>query len=314
VALHVDRAPAAGAAVTLQGAPPTGPLLADPLRPLFYGLDNTGADTTIRAWNAHTGALQGTATLPGVRAAQARASLDGSRLLISDVTNRQFVPVSLPLTATPTLTAWTGMRFVEGAGDFAFARLNGVEVVVWSGGQLLSAQDGTVLAPYEYFPTSLGTLPASLAVAADGRYGCMVLRGAAGSTLLYFVQGHRANAWSAGMAEPLAVTGASRCALDAAGSHVYVTGEADLRRFRFQAREPDRLRAGSTGSLQLLANGEVYAGGAAGVHLDPQLLELGRRNPPAGRMETLTSGDETRLLERIVDGTQVTATLRERDY
>jgi hypothetical protein len=317
VALHVDRTTAASPSVPLQGAAPTGVIVADPLRPLLYGFDQAGADSTLRTWNVHTGALVNTLPLPSVRVSQAHVSPDGSLLLIADSLNRKLVPVGLRPGAITLVSPWNTMRFPDGAADFGFARLNGSDVIVWSGGQLLSAESSASLANHEFFPASLGNSPASLAVAADGRRGCMILHTANGAQLLYLVQGNRAGRFSGGIAEPLPLAdGAHRCALDATGDNVFVTGDSGLRRFAFQGRDSIRRTAASSAvTLQLLANGEIYAvGGTQWLHLSSQLDELGRRTLAAGSVDGVISGDETRLLERVVDGTQVTATLRDRDF
>jgi hypothetical protein len=209
------------------------------------------------------------------------------------------------------------MRFIDGAGEFDFTRLNGQLAIAWSGGQLLSPTTGAVLATSEVFPGTFGATRAALRVADDGRHGCITERNGEQSRLWYLSMGYRAGKFSVGVADPVTVGQAGAdCALDSAGQNVYVGTDAAVKRFPFQARTFDRDRPISgAGTLRMLANGESYwSGGSRWLHLSATLDDLGERALPGTRLEGLLGADETRIFERATAGGQVTATFRDRDF
>ena len=181
VGFHVDRSTPANSSIALEGIAPAGALAADPIRPWLYGFDRSGADTTLRVWNFHSGALIQSLSLPNVAVARARVAPDGRMLVVSDVDNRKFVVMPLDASVQAPLAPWTGMRFAGRFEDFDFTQLNGTDVIAWSAGQLLSADNGAVLAAFENFSTAyVPTTPPALSVAKDGRFLCMTSRASHG--------------------------------------------------------------------------------------------------------------------------------------
>ncbi len=141
----------------------------DPVRPYAYVADGTA---TIRIYNVHTGGLEGTITVPGSpELASMTTSGDGQRLWVLDgkLPLRKIVPIDL---ATRTAgTPWP----VPGASNgsqIAFARTNGVPLVVTSAGAIYDAETVATVATY--------TTPdvwSAIAVNRDGSRFCVVALG-----------------------------------------------------------------------------------------------------------------------------------------
>jgi hypothetical protein len=316
VGFHVDRATAANVSVPLAGAAPsTGPVAADPIRPFVYGFTNSGANSTLRTWNVHSGALVGSVAIANLTAARTHVSPDGSLLVVSDVTNQKLLPITLTDTTRTPGSAWTEMLAYRDHSEFAFAQLNGRTVVAWSVFQLLSPENGTRLAGVfgspDYLLTS--TTP-TLAAADDGRRGCMVMRYNAVSQLLYLALGYRAGAYTGGIPDPAILAGdVTDCELDSGGRYVYAVTSTTIYRFAYQAKEPDVQRALSRGgNLQRLDNGDIYLAGEDGVwrHYDADLVQLAEHRVGSTLQFGIVSGDETRLLDFSESG----VVLRNRDF
>jgi len=141
----------------------------DPVRPYAYVADGTA---TIRVYNVHTGGLEGTITVPGSpELASMTTSGDGQRLWVLDgkLPLRKIVPIDL---ATRTAgTPWP----VPGASNgsqIAFARTNGVPLVVTSAGAIYDPETAATVATY--------TTPdewSALTVSRDGSRFCVVALG-----------------------------------------------------------------------------------------------------------------------------------------
>lgn len=319
VAFHVDRSTPANTSVALEGSAPAGALAADTLRPWLYGFDRNGADSTLRVWNFHSGALLQTLTVPNLAAARARVAPDGRMLLVSDSENRKFVAFPVDTEVRAPLAPWTAMRFAGRFEDFAFARINGAEVIVWSAAQLLSPENGAVLYGFEPFSmTYAPTIAPALAVANDGRFGCMVNSAGGRSNFLFFVFGHRAGTFSSAIIASGQPVGASAndCLTDSRSRNNYVVVDGAVRRFPFFQLESDRQRPASADELQSLSNGELYLSGgdATWKHLDGTLAELATRSVTGERVQGVISADETRLFELVSAGAQRTGTFRNRDF
>jgi hypothetical protein len=322
IAFHVDRSAPPNGSTPMQGAAPSGALAADPIRPWLYGFDRNGTDSTLRVWNFHTGALLQSLTVPNLSVARARVAPDGRMLLVTDIDNRKFVAFPLDSVVSTPLTPWTGMRFAGRFEDFGFAHLNGRDAIAWSAGQLLSADDGSVLAGFRDFPPLWApTLPAPLSVSADGRFACMA--GVAGTSqyltrLSFFVFGNRSGTWSAIDAGGWDIGSESTdCVSDSNSRNHFVTIDGELRRYPYFGITHDRLRSTAQGDrLQLLSNGELYLSGgdANWKHVDPALESLGSRVVPGDRLRGLVSGDESRIFELVTTGSQATGTFRDRDF
>lgn len=322
VAFHVDRTTPPGGSASMQGAAPAGALAADPIRPWLYGFDRNGADSTLRVWNFHTGALIQSLTIPNLSVARARVAPDGRMLLVSDVDNRKFVAFPLDAAVGAPLMPWTAMRFAGRFEDFGFAHLNGRDAIAWSAGQLLSADDGSVLASFRDFPQFFApTIPPPLSVSADGRFACMSTTSGNGpnaSRLSFFVFGNRSGTYSAIDASARDIGSAvTDCVSDSASRNQYVTIDGEVRRYPYFGITHDRNRPAARGDrLQQLSNGELYLSGgdANWRHVDTALETLGSRAVAGERLRGLVSGDETRVFELVTTGTQATGTFRDRDF
>jgi hypothetical protein len=319
VGFHVDRSTPANTAIAMEGAPPAGVLEADPIRPWLFGFDRSGANSTLRVWNFHTGALRQTLNVPNLSAARARVALDGRLLVVSDVDNRQFVAFPLSTEVGAPLAPWTAMRFNGRFEDFEFANINGAEAIAWSAGQLLSAQNGAVLANFDQFPTFYApTIPPALSIAADGRFGCMVTSAGGRSDLWFFVLSHRAGTFGSFGASGGRLVGvaATDCLSDSRTRNTYTTVDGAVRRYPYYQIVRDRERPAAADELQRLSNGELYlsGGNATWKHLSPALDEIATRALSGDRLRGLVSSDESRLFERVSSGTQLTGTFRNRDF
>jgi len=323
VGFHVDRGSAPNASVAMQGTAPTGEIAMDPIRPWLYGFDQNGADSTLRVWNVHTGALLQSLNVSNLSVARAHVAPDGRMLLASDVEHRQFVAFPLNTTVAAPLAAWTAMRFAGRFEDFGFAYLNGSDAIAWSAGQLLSATDGAVLGPLrDDWQNWTPTLPPALSVAADGRFACLVNKAGVGpsyvSRLSFHVLSQRAGVFK-GYDWGGRDIGreATDCVSDSRGRNHYVTIDGEVRRYPYYGITHDLQWASVQGNrLQRLTNGELYLSGgdARWQHLGPDLAELGSRATSGERLRGLVSGDESRVFELVTTGTQATGTFRDRDF
>jgi hypothetical protein len=112
----------------------------DPVRPYAYLTDG---GPSIRPLNVYTGAL-GAISVPGTTLRALAVSSDGARLFALDGTAHQIVPIDLA-TWTPG-APWPSAPLEDPMTTLAFARTNGVGVVISSAGVVRSATTGAVLA------------------------------------------------------------------------------------------------------------------------------------------------------------------------
>ena len=235
VGFHVDRSTPANTSIAMEGIAPAGALTADPIRPWLYGFDRSGADTTLRVWNFHSGALIQSLSLPNVAVARARVAPDGRMLVVSDIDNHKFVAMPLDATVQAPLAPWTGMRYAGRFEDFDFAHLDGTDVIAWSAGELLSADNGAVLASFSDLSTAfVPTTPQALSVANDGRFLCTIVRSGTESRLGFYLLSNRAGTFSARQAGGRPVGNeATDCLSDYSGGNNDVTVDGAVRRYPY---------------------------------------------------------------------------------
>jgi hypothetical protein len=324
VGFHVDHTAPGNTSVPLAGTAPTAGLVAaDPVRPFVYGFTNSGSNTTLRVWNVHSGALVDSVEIPNLNVARAHVSPDGSQLLVSDVTDvshTRLLPIALGDTTRTVGASWTSLLSYPGHNDFAFAHINGKAAVAWSVFQLLSPENGMPLATLSSGTPDylMASTPPSLAVADDGRRGCMVVRYRDTSLLHYLALGYRAGAFSGGVADPATLTGdVMDCELDSGGRFVFAVTSSTIYRFAYQARQPDVQRAVTRGGTLLrLDNGDIYLSGDDGTwtHYDANLNALAEHRAGSAAQLGIVSGDETRLLELVDSNGLSRFELRDRDF
>jgi hypothetical protein len=279
-------------------------VVADPVRPLVYGLRNTPPDITLRAWNVHTGALVHTVVVPNASfVSRARVSPDGSKLVLYASGEPRLIPVALSAGTPVVGTPWTGMR--AGSDDFTFTQINGSEVIVWSPGQLLSASTGGVLATLEGLSQSVATFPSSIAVSPGGERLFMVGTTVANHFLVYAALGYRGGQHSAVVLREFLEPHDGRMAyFDPDGIHVVSRSSQELNRYTFGQIVPDRtLPTGGGWDLFPSAYGGFYvteSSGANWLHYASGLDVIASLSPGSAGEPLLwaLSGDETRFFYR----------------
>ena len=140
---------------------------ADPVRPYAYLSDGTAEIAVV---NVHTGTRAATITVPGARLQGVAVSTDGARLFAVDDRTYTVVPVELA-TMSPGV-AWP-ISTSGGGTDIAFARTNGVPVLVTSAGSVHAADTGARLATF----ASNDWYTQFVAASRDGSRVCTLNRG-----------------------------------------------------------------------------------------------------------------------------------------
>jgi len=279
--------------------------VADPVRPLIYGLVNhSPPGVTLNAWNVHTGALVHSLTIPGASyVSRARVSPDGSQLLLFASGQGQFFPVALS-DGTPEVGApWTGMRLETSVDDFAYARINGADVILWSPGQILSAANGSVLTNI-MLPQPVATYPSSIAVSPNGQRLVVSGKTNANHSLVYVALGYRAGVFSAPvLAEFTEPNDGEMVYFDPDGTHVVSRSSGALTRYTFGQTVPEVTLPMGGYDLFPSAYGGFYVTGDSGtnwIHYSAELEPIADipLAPFSQKLLMAISGDETRLFFR----------------
>jgi len=278
---------------------------ADPIRPLIYGLRNDQPNgVTLRAWNVHTGALVHSMTIPNVSfPSRGRVAPDGSKLVFYASGEQQLVPVALSAGAPVVGTPWTNMRRETSVDDFAFARINGSDVIVWSAGQILNASNGNTVAFLEGLSQSVATYPSSIAVSPNGQRLFMTGKTNANHFLVYGALGYRAGIYSGRVLTEYIEAGDGEVAyFDPDGEHVVSRSSNALTRYTFPRTTADS--SIPRGGYDLFPSGffgfyMTEDTGANWLHYASDLTFLASMSPSPGDGYLYTiSGDETRLFAR----------------
>jgi len=215
---------------------------ADPVRPLIYGLRNDPPNgVSLRAWNVHTGALVHSMTIPNVSfPSRVRVAPDGSKLVFIAAGEGRLVPVALSAGTPVVGTPWTGMRLETSVDDFAFARINGSDVIVWSPGQVLNAANGNVVASLEGLSQNVATYPSSIAVSPNGQRLFMTGKTNANHFLVYGVLGYRAGNYSGRVLTEFNESNNGEVVyFDPDGEHVISRSSHELTRYTFPRTTAD---------------------------------------------------------------------------
>ncbi len=165
VGFYVDRTtPAGPVTVNVTSNPPLVAVM-DPIRPYLYALAYGPGTTTLNVWNIYSGALVDSFAVPA--SSSIAVSPDGTKLLLPGSVS--VATVALQGDTRTLSTGWTGLA---PGGSLAFARLDGADIVVWSGGQLLNASNGAVLT--QISGSTLGNFPKNVVTTPDGRAAFLV--------------------------------------------------------------------------------------------------------------------------------------------
>jgi len=285
-----------------------GPKFVSPLMPYMYKVDSGFPDSSIEVWNMYTATRIGAPVpLPGVTTFRACQSSDGTRIiLVIDGPNRRLQNLNVDGTTVTVGTAWTSMRADPLMKDCDITRVSGRNVVLWGNAQVLSYDDGTLLADFISARSGLThslTLDTGVGTSPDGRLGFLTVR-SLGNHLVYRVQlGNRGGAVTASVTDEIQQTSGGVdtwfSPLSDYAYHMTTEGSA-IRRFPVAALTPDLtiplpFRADS---LLVMPNGHLYVPAEdQWVHLDGDLRVLGTRDIITDGVSGVISSDGRRMFE-----------------